>query len=238
MLNANSFFDLDSFEHAALFEGITNVWEALARIKSYLETYFQSHGPQILGEVDPGAFLSDDSIFLGEGSVVEAGAYIAGPTHIGRNTVIRHGAYIRGNVVIGDHCIVGHASEVKNAIMLDGSHVPHFAYVGDSILGNRVNLGAGTKLSNLTVVSIKDPIAGKRPTLEITIGGVLCDTGLDKLGAILGDDVQTGCNTVTNPGCLIGPRTLVYSNVSLRKGYYPPDSIIKLRQTLEVVQRD
>lgn len=238
MLNANNFFDLDSFEHAALFEGITNVWEALPRINSYLEAYFQSHDPQVLGEVDPGAFLSDDSIFLGEGSVVEAGAYIAGPTYIGRNTVIRHGAYIRGNVVIGDNCVVGHASEVKNAIMLDGSHAPHFAYVGDSILGNRVNLGAGTKLSNLTILSTKDPITGKRPTLEITIGGVLCDTGLDKLGAILGDDVQTGCNTVTNPGCLIGPRTLVYSNVSLRKGYYPPDSIIKLRQTLEVVQRD
>jgi NDP-sugar pyrophosphorylase family protein len=237
LLNATDFFDLDSFEHAALFERITNVWEALPRIKPYLEAYFERRGRQILGEVEPGAFLDDGSVFLGEGSVVEAGAYIVGPTYIGRNTVIRHGAYIRGNVVTGDHCIVGHASEAKNVIMLNGSCIPHFAYVGDSILGNRVNLGAGTRLSNLTVVSVKDPITGKRPTLKITIGDVLYDTGLAKFGAIIGDDAQTGCNTVTNPGCLIGPRTLVYPNVSLRKGYYPPDSIVKLRQVLEVVQR-
>jgi hypothetical protein len=100
-----------------------------------------------------------------------------------------------------------------------------------------VNLGAGTKLSNLTVVSVKDPATGKRPTLKILIGDELFDTGLAKLGAILGDGAQTGCNSVLNPGVLIGPRSLVYANASLPKGYYPADAIIKLRQTFEYAER-
>jgi len=133
--------------------------------------------------------------------------------------------------------VLGHASEAKNAIFLPGAHAPHFNYIGDSILGHRTNLGAGTKLSNLTLVSERDPLTKKRPTIRLTVEGRVIDTGLEKLGAIIGDDVQTGCNSVMNPGCLIGPRTLVYANVSLRKGFYPADSIIKLHQDNETVGR-
>jgi len=114
---------------------------------------------------------------------------------------------------------------------------PHFNYVGDSILGHRINLGAGTKLSNLTLVSEKDALTRQRPSIKLAIEGEEIDTGLAKLGAILGDDAQTGCNSVLNPGCLIGRNTLVYANVSLRKGYYPPHSLIKLRQSIEIVSR-
>ena len=138
---------------------------------------------------------------------------------------------------MGDGCTLGHASEIKHSIMLNDAGAPHFSYVGDIILGARVNLGAGTKLSNLTLVSQKDSITGKRPTLNITIDGDTFDTRLTKMGAIMGDDSQSGCNAVLNPGCLVGPRTLIYSNVSLRKGYYPPDSIVKLRQSIEIVTR-
>ncbi len=99
-------------------------------------------------------------------------------------------------------------------------------------------MGAGTKLSNLGMLSDKDPATGKRPTIQIEVPGRVYDTGLAKLGAILGDDVQTGCNAVLNPGCLVAPRTLIYANVSLRKGYYPPDSIVKLRQKIEVTPRE
>ena len=115
---------------------------------------------------------------------------------------------------------------------------PHFAYVGDAILGHRVNLGAGTKLSNLGILSAKDPTTGRRPTIKLTIDDQVYDTGLTKLGAILGDDAQTGCNAVLNPGCIVGPRTLVYANASLRKGYHPADSIIKLRQNLRAMGRE
>jgi len=170
--------------------------------------------------------------------VVEPGAYIAGPAWIGANCVIRHGAYLRGDVLIGDDCIVGHASEIKHSIMLAGSHAPHFNYIGDSILGAGANLGAGTKLSNLSVASVKDAVTGKRPTIHLSIEGEVFDTGLAKLGAILGDQVQTGCNSVLNPGVLIGPRTLVYANLSLPKGLYPGDSILKLRQTIVTVGRE
>ncbi|NJL92205.1 MAG: hypothetical protein HC915_00040 [Anaerolineae bacterium] len=100
-----------------------------------------------------------------------------------------------------------------------------------------MNLGAGTKLSNLAMNSAKDPHTGQRPTVIITLDDQHYDTGLVKLGAVLGDDSQTGCNTVTNPGVLLGPRTLVYALASLRKGYYPPDSVIKVRQTQQRIAR-
>lgn len=239
MLTPNAFFDLQSYEHAALFAGLDRVWEALPRLDGYLrECLATLDGPRSQARVAEGAIiLNPEQVILGEGTIVEAGALIAGPTIIGRNCEVRHGAYIRGGVVTGDGCIVGHASELKNAILLDHSHAPHFAYVGDSILGNRVNLGAGTRLSNLPMMSEKDPATGKRPTVRLEIDGRLYDTGLAKLGTILGDDAQTGCNVVTNPGCLIGKRTLIYALLSLRKGYYPPDHIVKLRQQVEVVAR-
>jgi bifunctional N-acetylglucosamine-1-phosphate-uridyltransferase/glucosamine-1-phosphate-acetyltransferase GlmU-like protein len=141
---------------------------------------------------------------------------------------------VRENVVLLAGSLLGHASEAKNSLFLPGAHAPHFNYVGDSILGHDVNLGAGTKLSNLAINSRKDPETGRRPTIQLEIAGSQFDLGLSKLGAILGDGAQTGCNAVLNPGCLVGPRTLVYANVSLRKGYYPPDQIIKLRQQIDV----
>ncbi len=150
---------------------------------------------------------------------------MTGPTIIGENSVIRHGAYVRGNVVVGDDCVVGHTSELKGAILLNGSGAPHFNYVGDSILGNRVNLGAGTKLSNLKI------IAGN---VKVRIGDTEYDSGLRKFGAILGDNAQTGCNSVLNPGTLLGCGSMVYPNATVT-GYVPPQSIVKLRQTLETV---
>lgn len=237
MLKPTDFFDLTSFEHAELFANLEYVWEGLHNLNAYLGQIFETQQRSIEGDVAPSAKLIGDNIVIGPGTVVEEAACIFGPTYIGRNCHIRHGAYIRGQVIMGDGCTLGHASEIKHSIMLNDAGAPHFSYVGDSILGARVNLGAGTKLSNLTLVSQKDSITGKRPTLNITIDGDTFDTRLTKMGAIMGDDSQSGCNAVLNPGCLVGPRTLIYSNVSLRKGYYPPDSIVKLRQSIEIVTR-
>ena len=236
-LTPSHFFNFSDYPHADLFADLDYVWQAIDNIAPYLANTIGGRGLQIEGRLLEGAYLGEGDIVIGPGTVVEPGAYIIGPTIIGADCKIAQGAYIRGNAVIGDGSVVGHTTEVKNSIFLPGAHAPHFNYVGDSILGRGVNLGAGTKLSNLTVVSVKDAATGKRPTIHLTIDGELYDTGLAKLGAILGDGVQTGCNSVLNPGVLIGPRTLVYPNLSLPKGYYPGDAIIKLKQMLEVVAR-
>ncbi|MCZ7667235.1 MAG: glucose-1-phosphate thymidylyltransferase [Chloroflexi bacterium] len=191
----------------------------------------------ILGEVMPGAYLSDRPVYIGEGARIEPGAYVHGPAYIGPGAVVRHGAFVRENVILLDGAILGHASEAKNSLFLPKAAAPHFNYVGDSILGHHVNLGAGTKLSNLGIMSEKDKQTGSRPTIKLTIEVETYDTGLAKMGAVLGDETQTGCNAVLNPGCIIGPRTLVYANLSLRKGYHPADSIIKLRQTVRRIER-
>lgn len=236
MLHPSSFFTLTDSLALSLFENCAYVWEPLKTLSKHVARLV-GDTQTILGNVHPGAYLGDAPIYLAKTAVVEPGAYIIGPAYIGEGAVIRHGAYIRENVIMLADTILGHASEAKNSLFLPGAHAPHFAYVGDSILGQRVNLGAGTKLSNLTINSAKDPVTGKRPTIKIWAGEQEVDTGLAKLGAILGDDVQTGCNSVLNPGCLIGPRTLVYANASVRKGLHPADSVIKLRQNLVVMGR-
>jgi NDP-sugar pyrophosphorylase family protein len=237
ILRPQAFFDLSDPATAAFFEGCAYVWEALPPIKHHVAR-LTSGGKRIDGTVMDGAWLSDAAIVIEAGAVVEPGAYIIGPAYIGAGAVVRHGAYVRENVILLAGSTLGHASEAKNALFLPGAAAPHFAYVGDSILGHRVNLGAGTKLSNLGILSAKDAATGKRPTIKLVIEEHEYDTGLTKFGAILGDDAQTGCNAVLNPGCIIGPRTLVYANASLRKGYHPADSIIKLRQNLRAMARE
>jgi len=235
-LSPNGFFDLTDEFVASFFADCTYVWEAVAQIGSHVTRLVGSE-QKILGTVMPGAYLSDRPIFIGEGAMIEPCVYIEGPAYIGAGATVRHGAFIRENVILLPGAVLGHASEAKNALFLPNAHAPHFSYVGDSILGQRVNLGAGTKLSNLGILSDKDPGTGKRPSIHLTINDQTYDTGLAKLGAILGDDAQTGCNAVLNPGTLIGPRTLVYANLSLRKGYHAADSIIKFRQNPRRVDR-
>jgi len=166
-----------------------------------------------------GAVLMDDEIQIGKGTVIEPGALIKGPAIILNNTEVRQGAYIRGNIMVGNKCVVGHTTEMKSAVMLGESKAGHFAYIGDSILG-KVNLGAGTKLANLKIVASH---------VVLNINGEKHETGLKKFGAILGDGVETGCNTVTAPGTLLGKGVLVYPNATVR-GYHPPNTVIKLKQ--------
>lgn len=235
-LRPEALFNLSDPATAAFFDGCDYVWQALTRLEEHVQR-LTAGGRRIDGTVMSGAWLGDAPIVIEEGAVVEHGAYVVGPAYIGRGAVVRHGAYVRENVILLDGAVLGHASEAKHALFLPHAAAPHFAYVGDAILGHRVNLGAGTKLSNLGILSAKDPTTG-RPTIKLTIDDQVYDTGLTKLGAILGDDAQTGCNAVLNPGCIVGPRTLVYANASLRKGYHPADSIIKLRQNLRAMGRE
>jgi len=158
-----------------------------------------------------GCVLWDDRVKLGRGTVVEPGALIKGPTVVGDRTEIRQGAYVRGKCLIGDRCVVGHTTEVKSSIILDGAKAGHFAYIGDSILGRDVNLGAGTKLANLKMTG---------STVRVRIGEEQIDTGLRKLGAVIGDRTEIGCNAVTNPGVLLGMDCLVSPLVSVPAGFY------------------
>ena len=195
-----NFFSLEGFPFLDLFNDVENVWEILKLIHPYLS---KNKLGVIEAEVSPQAYLiNPELISIGKGSIVEPGAYIKGPCLIGENCTIRHGAYIRGDVIAGNDVVIGHDTEVKNALFLNGSHAAHFAYVGDSILGSKVNLGAGTKLANL-----------RFNNKSIKINGV--DTGLRKFGSILGDNVQTGCNSVLNPGTLVGKDSEILPNLNV-----------------------
>ncbi len=237
MLHPSDFFDLRDESVAIFFAECDLVWQAIRHIGRHVSRLVGTK-QVISGKVLPGAHIGNRPVFIGKNAVIEPGAYIHGPAYIGDGAVVRHGAFVRENVILMAGSVLGHASEAKNSLFLPGAHAPHFNYVGDSILGYQVNLGAGTKLSNLGILSRKDRATGKRPTIIITIDNHEYDTGLTKMGAIMGDGVQTGCNAVLNPGCLVGPQTLIYANLSLRKGYHPPQSIIKLRQTVRRISKE
>jgi NDP-sugar pyrophosphorylase family protein len=224
MLQPEDFFDLSKFAHADIFDDVEFVWEVIPRIGDYVRAHLE---PGIEGEVSRLAEVASD-VYIGPGTIVEPGAMIKGPTVIGANCQVRQGAYIRGNVLVGDGAVIGHVNELKNCILIDEANIPHFSYVGDSILGWRAHLGAGVKISNLKVT---------HELVTVTIERRLYETGLLKFGAIVGDEVEIGCNSVLNPGTLIGKRTLAYANSSLF-GYYPHDSIIKMRQAYHVVDRE
>ncbi|TFG36300.1 MAG: hypothetical protein E4H46_03710 [Desulfobacterales bacterium] len=165
-----------------------------------------------------GAVLVGDKIKFGKGVKVEPGTFIASPTIIGDMTEIRQGAYLRGYCLIGRRCVVGHVTEVKHSIFMDNAKAGHFAYLGDSILGNEVNLGAGTKLANLRFTP---------GNIKIRTANGPVDSGLRKFGAILGDFVQTGCNSVTNPGTLLGKKSLLLPNTTAPSGLHEKNSLIR-----------
>lgn len=165
-----------------------------------------------------GAVLHGEQFVFGPGVLVESGAFIAGPTVIGDCSEVRQGAYLRGNCLIGKRCVLGHVTEVKHTIFLDDAKAGHFVYLGDSILGNQVNLGAGTKMANLRFVKGNVRVRTPQGTL---------DSGLRKFGAVLGDQVQTGCNSVTNPGTIIGRRSFLLPNTTAPSGYHPENTMIR-----------
>jgi len=224
---ASAFFNLEGVAHRDLFDDGEPVWTALGeRLAAYLEAWTDW---TIAGPLAPGVHLLGDRIFMAAGCSVEPGAVIVGPAVIGAGVTIRTGAYVRQNVVLCDGALVGAHSEVKGSILLPGAKAPHQAYVGDSILGRDVNLGAGTICSNVKNI-------GREVTFRA--GGEVIRTGLRKFGAVLGDDCKTGCNTVLNPGVLMGPGSVTYTNASLRGGFYPAGTLVKVRQEQRLVEMD
>jgi NDP-sugar pyrophosphorylase family protein len=213
-------FDLTQTEHAALFDGCNHAWEALKKIEPYLAKVTRQNPPPRF----PGASIGE-RVIIGAGTVVEPGAMIKGPAIIGKNCQIRHNAYIRENVIIGDDCVVGNASELKNALLFNGAQVPHYNYIGDSILGHRAHTGAGVICSNLKSLP---------GNVTILAEGQSLDTGLRKFGALIGDGAEVGCNSVLNPGSILGRGAVIYPGVNWR-GFLPANHIAKNKAEVEVV---
>ena len=190
------------------------VWSILPTLKGQMADMLAEMGPSEREGVSTDS--SNGIVHIDISAKIETGVHIIGPAYIGPNTTIRHGAYIREFSRICAGALVGHASETKHSVLLPNSKAPHFNYVGDSVLGPNVNLGAGVKLSNLR---------NDGGEVHVIISGERIGSGLRKFGAIIGEDTQLGCNAVTNPGVVLGPRCMVMPNTTVT-GIYESDSKI------------
>ncbi|MCC7493085.1 MAG: hypothetical protein IT204_12075 [Fimbriimonadaceae bacterium] len=211
-LSAAALFELADWR-PELFDPELPAWAALDRLSAYLAalTAGRGHPP-----APPGVHFEGD-IVIGDGVVIEPGVFVRGPAVLEAEVTLRQGAYLRGDVLLGRGALLGHCSEAKHSILWPGAHAPHFNYVGDSILGRRTNLGAGTVLSNV-------PLAGG--TVAVRYGSERLDSGRRKLGALLGDGAQTGCQAVLNPGTVVGRGARIgpLANVV---GFVAPGSVLR-----------
>ena len=224
MFKPERFLDLNRTEHRVIFDNVESVWQALPKIAAYLKFRLK---PAIHGRVLGKPFVSN-AVFVGKGTVIEQGAMIKGPAWIGENCEIRNGCYIRENVILGNGVVAGNSCEFKNCLVFDAAQIPHFNYVGDSILGYKAHLGAGVILSNVKL--------DHREIAVCTPEGKFLPTGLRKFGAVVGDEVEIGCNSVLSPGSLIGRRSILYPGIQWR-GILDEGQIAKTRQAIEIVTR-
>ncbi|MBU3666071.1 MAG: UDP-N-acetylglucosamine diphosphorylase [Chthoniobacterales bacterium] len=219
----SEFLSLEHTDHRSLFEKVNNVWEALPLIASYLQFRLK---PAIHGKQIGRPFISN-AVYIGHGTTIEQGAMVKGPAWIGDNCEIRAGCYIRENVIVGNSAVLGNSCEFKNSIIFDEAQVPHFNYVGDSILGYKAHLGAGVILSNVRLDHAE--------VVVHTPGGPF-PSGLRKFGAIVGDHAEIGCNSVLSPGSVVGREAMIYPGTQW-KGVLPARTIAKLRQQIELAPR-
>ncbi|MGQ9705435.1 MAG: hypothetical protein ACUVWP_00325 [bacterium] len=215
MFLLDELFNLGEFTFKEIFENVEHPWDVLKIINKFI---LGSGLNGVKSSIHDGAYLIGEPIYIGENCQIEQNTYIGAPTIIWDGVQVRSGAYIRGSVIVDSGSVVGHSTEVKNSILMKNVEAPHFNYVGDSIMGNRSHTGAGVILSNFKISEDKN--------IKVKIGDDVYDTGLNKFGALLGDDVQIGCNCVLSPGTIVGMRTMIYA-LSLISGYIPPDKIVK-----------
>ena len=205
---------------AELFDGLTYPWEALPKIGEFIKKLGETLDPEEYDKVG-------EDVWIAKSANVFPSAYVHGPAIIGKDAEVRHCAFIRGNAIVGEGAVVGNSTELKNVVLFNKVQVPHYNYVGDSILGYKSHMGAGSITSNVksdkTLVVVKDKTTGE----EI-------ETGLKKFGAMLGDFVEVGCNSVLNPGTVIGSHSNVYP-LSMVRGVVPANSIYKNKN--EIVEK-
>ena len=209
MLKVNELYDLSHSIAGEYLSGFTYPWEALGGIKALI----LSLGPR-LGE---GYREVSPTVWVHETATVAPTAFLGAPCIIGPGTEVRHCAFVRGSALVGENCVVGNSVELKNAILFDNVQVPHYNYVGDSILGYKSHMGAGSLTSN---------VKSDKTLVVVKNGDEQIETGLKKFGAMLGDFVEVGCNSVLNPGTIIGRHTNIYPTSCVR-GMVPENSIWK-----------
>lgn len=211
-------WNLEDNEFSELFEKAELPWDALKLLNAYLSAKLaEGAGPIILSDVPDGVHI-EGQVFIDEGCKIEEGAYIRGPAWIGKGCEIRSGCYIRGEVLAGAGAVLGHASEFKHCVLLALAQAPHFNYVGDSVLGRHAHIGAGVILSNFR-------LDGKAVPVRALGSKERLDSGLPKFGALLGDGCEVGCNTVLNPGTILGEHSVVMP-LSLVAGTWSRESRI------------
>jgi UDP-N-acetylglucosamine diphosphorylase / glucose-1-phosphate thymidylyltransferase / UDP-N-acetylgalactosamine diphosphorylase / glucosamine-1-phosphate N-acetyltransferase / galactosamine-1-phosphate N-acetyltransferase len=224
MFSPHEFLDISQCAHPELFKDAVHPWDPLKRISDYLQAELK---PGIFGSRLGISFIGE-AVLIGKGTVIEPGATIKGPAWIGEECQIRSGCYIRENVIVGDGVVLGNSCEFKNCVVFNGAEIPHFSYVGDSILGYRAHLGAGVILSNFRL---------DRKEISVRYEGTVIATGLRKFGAIIGDRVEIGCNSVISPGSLIGRNSMIYPLTHFG-GVLDADTILQNRQNLRRIPRE
>ncbi len=209
-LTVKRLFDLKNTVAKGLIEKSIYPWEIIPKIRDYILLLGESLDVREYEKVG-------ECVYISRNAKIDTSATIEGACIIGRGANLRKGAYLRGSCIIGDGCVIGNSSEIKNSILFNECQVPHFNYVGDSILGYRAHLGAGAKISNLK---------SDKTHVCISVNGEKIKTDLKKLGAIIGDNVEIGCNAVLNPGTIIGKNTTIYPLSSVR-GYVDENCVYK-----------
>ncbi len=203
-------YDLKETIAADLLKDLTYPWEALPKIGGFIKALGKTLPAEEYDEIS-------ENVWVAKSARVAPTACINGPAIIGKEAEIRHCAFIRGNAIVGEHAVVGNSTELKNVVLFNGVQVPHYNYVGDSILGYKAHMGAGSITSN---------VKSDKTLVVVKNGAEKIETGLKKFGAMLGDQVEVGCNSVLNPGTVIGHNTNIYP-VSCVRGFIPAESIFK-----------
>ena len=213
-------YSLDQTIAKDIFNGVTYPWEVLPKISSFI--------------LELGATLSEDeyekrgeNVWVAKSAKVAPTAFINGPAIIGKDAEVRHCAFIRGNAIVGEGAVVGNSTELKNVILFNKVQVPHYNYVGDSVLGYKSHMGAGSITSN---------VKSDKKLVVVKAGEEKIETGMKKFGAMLGDEVEVGCGSVLNPGTIIGKNTNIYPLSSVR-GVVPANSIYKSKTGTEIVEK-
>ena len=214
-MNLKGILDINKIISKDLFKETNYPWEALPYIKDYIITLGNNLDKDNYTEIE-------EHIWVGSNVEIDKLSTIIAPCIIDDNTIIRPGAYIRGNAIIGKNCVIGNSTEIKNSIIFDNCQLPHYNYVGDSILGYHVHLGAGVILSNLK---------NDGTNIDIKYKGKKLPTGMCKMGSVIGDSTEVGCNSVLYPGTIIGKNTNIYPLTRVR-GIINSNSIVKDENTV------
>lgn len=216
-ITVHDLFEFEQYLAKRVFEGKTYPWEVLPEIGDFI----MKLGPTLDKQVFTLHTGTDgkENVWIAKGVKIANDAHLYGPLIVDHGTEIRHGAFIRGKVIIGKNCVIGNSTEIKNSVILDNVQLPHYNYVGDSVIGNYAHLGAGAIISNL-----------KSTKTQVVIDGQI-ETGLRKVGGFLGDCVEVGCNSVLNPGTIIGKNSIIYP-LSCVRGIIDVDCIVSTKLTI------